>query len=490
VEWTVVTETLVEETMSEDALASEAAPEGSPEEKLTDKNNDPPSASVPATQKERLAYVVSLSRYYADRLTEASTAFWGIDHQFVLSAVTGKNLYFWKNEPFFVSQLPLGPSTPNDKLSEGPSSPNLIQLRISESLCGTTLSASLGVSHANHPDDFNLAEATALESEVLATYAKTLIKTLVEGLVDQAKAKKQAKIASPLIHLVWSVCSKKTGISGKIILSLPAYTLHWQKSLPAASPIKVPFHRYHHAQSTVRLFVGQTRVPLEDMQQLDVGDVVLLEHSNAQQLFLMDSQCQQKRPFPVQFSQHHRMCFNNLQDPPVMDTPTTTKPNDPLWDSLLIDLSAEFYPTKIPLQQLKQISEGLIVEIGDLSHNQIRLHVEGKTIAHGELVIVGDKFGVRVNAVTETDEVLETPLSVSIPAATKAITTDKPTAPRTAETPKTETNEADLSPVERRRLRRQQRMAEREARMKEGGGNAKTDDDWLNDDFDQNLGDE
>jgi flagellar motor switch protein FliN len=67
-----------------------------------------------------------------------------------------------------------------------------------------------------------------------------------------------------------------------------------------------------------------------------------------------------------------------------------------LWDHLQIDVHAEFAPTRIPLQQLKQMSEGLVVEVGDLLHNQIQLVANGKPLAQGELVIVGDKFGVLI----------------------------------------------------------------------------------------------
>ena len=65
----------------------------------------------------------------------------------------------------------------------------------------------------------------------------------------------------------------------------------------------------------------------------------------------------------------------------------------------MIEVEASFEPIKLPLKQLKQMTEGLVIEMGDLVHNRIALQVEGKTLAWGELLIVGDKFAVRVSRV-------------------------------------------------------------------------------------------
>lgn len=79
------------------------------------------------------------------------------------------------------------------------------------------------------------------------------------------------------------------------------------------------------------------------------------------------------------------------------------------------------------------MTEGLIVEVGDLTANRIRLHVEGKTVAVGELVIVGDRFGVRISRVGE--ETLEAPAeetTLHLPAAPSAVSpAQKPVARET-----------------------------------------------------------
>ena len=45
------------------------------------------------------------------------------------------------------------------------------------------------------------------------------------------------------------------------------------------------------------------------------------------------------------------------------------------------------------------MTEGLVVEVASLVDNEVRLHIDGKDLAVGELVIVGDKYGVMINKV-------------------------------------------------------------------------------------------
>ncbi|MEB3245288.1 MAG: FliM/FliN family flagellar motor switch protein [Vampirovibrionales bacterium] len=66
---------------------------------------------------------------------------------------------------------------------------------------------------------------------------------------------------------------------------------------------------------------------------------------------------------------------------------------------LSVDVYAEFEPQRLPLAQIRQMSEGLLVDIGALSQNRVRLHVDGKTVAIGELVIVGDRYGVLITKI-------------------------------------------------------------------------------------------
>ena len=74
-----------------------------------------------------------------------------------------------------------------------------------------------------------------------------------------------------------------------------------------------------------------------------------------------------------------------------------------IWDNIQVDINAEFEKVKISLGELKQISEGLVVDIGSIYDNRIDLKVENKLVAKGELVIINDRYGVRIDEVVPSE---------------------------------------------------------------------------------------
>ena len=60
---------------------------------------------------------------------------------------------------------------------------------------------------------------------------------------------------------------------------------------------------------------------------------------------------------------------------------------------------AEFDAVKVTLGELKNIESGLVVDLTSLYDNKVTLKVEGKPIAKGSLVIVNDRYGVKVDEV-------------------------------------------------------------------------------------------
>ena len=73
--------------------------------------------------------------------------------------------------------------------------------------------------------------------------------------------------------------------------------------------------------------------------------------------------------------------------------------NTNLWDSIEVEMSAQFDTVKITLGELKNIEEGLVVDLTSIYDNKVTLSVEDKPIARGELVIVNDRYGVKIDEV-------------------------------------------------------------------------------------------
>ena len=91
-----------------------------------------------------------------------------------------------------------------------------------------------------------------------------------------------------------------------------------------------------------------------------------------------------------------------------------------LWDSIEVDMYAELDPVKIPLGDLKKIEKGLVVDVAALYENKVTLRVENKVIGHGELVIVNDRYGVKITDIEE-----KAPAQQAIPAVKTSVAAEQ-----------------------------------------------------------------
>ena len=70
-----------------------------------------------------------------------------------------------------------------------------------------------------------------------------------------------------------------------------------------------------------------------------------------------------------------------------------------LWDTIEVEMTAQFDTVKVSLGELKNIEKGLVVDLTSIYDNKVTLSVDEKPIAKGELVIVNDRYGVKVNEI-------------------------------------------------------------------------------------------
>jgi flagellar motor switch protein FliN len=66
-----------------------------------------------------------------------------------------------------------------------------------------------------------------------------------------------------------------------------------------------------------------------------------------------------------------------------------------------VDVKVETYlgETSMTVGQLNALKAGGVIKLDATLNELVELRVNGVTIAHGELVAVGDKFGVRITSV-------------------------------------------------------------------------------------------
>ena len=69
-----------------------------------------------------------------------------------------------------------------------------------------------------------------------------------------------------------------------------------------------------------------------------------------------------------------------------------------------VTISMEIGRTKINIRNLLQLSQGSVVELDRLAGEPMDVLVNDTLIAHGEVVVVNDKFGIRLTDVISPEE--------------------------------------------------------------------------------------
>ena len=69
-----------------------------------------------------------------------------------------------------------------------------------------------------------------------------------------------------------------------------------------------------------------------------------------------------------------------------------------------VTISMEVGNTRIPIRNLLQLTQGSVVELDRLAGEPLDVLVNGTLIAHGEVVMVNEKFGIRLTDVVSQQE--------------------------------------------------------------------------------------
>ncbi|WP_397407972.1 flagellar motor switch protein FliN [Polaromonas sp.] len=69
-----------------------------------------------------------------------------------------------------------------------------------------------------------------------------------------------------------------------------------------------------------------------------------------------------------------------------------------------VQLTAELGRTRITIKSLLQLSQGSVVELDGLAGQPMDVFINGYLIAQGEVVVVNDKFGIRLTDIITPSE--------------------------------------------------------------------------------------
>lgn len=93
---------------------------------------------------------------------------------------------------------------------------------------------------------------------------------------------------------------------------------------------------------------------------------------------------------PEELAEQAGMAAEDINLQMVLDVPVT--------------ISMEIGRSRIPIRNLLQLNQGSVVELDRLAGEPLDVLVNGTLIAHGEVVVVNEKFGIRLTDVISPSE--------------------------------------------------------------------------------------
>ena len=95
--------------------------------------------------------------------------------------------------------------------------------------------------------------------------------------------------------------------------------------------------------------------------------------------------------------------FNSGVDEPALPAGSATPDLEAVMN-IPVTVSMEIGRTQISIRNLLQLNQGSVVELDRLAGEPLDVLVNGTLIAHGEVVVVNEKFGIRLTDVISAQE--------------------------------------------------------------------------------------
>ena len=87
------------------------------------------------------------------------------------------------------------------------------------------------------------------------------------------------------------------------------------------------------------------------------------------------------------------------------DAPTSNARNDiELVLDIPVQLTVELGRTRVPIKNILQLAQGSVIELDGLAGEPLDVMVNGCLIAQGEVVVVGERFGIRLTDIITPSE--------------------------------------------------------------------------------------
>lgn len=315
-------------------------------------------------------------------LSQSIERYWENEILFNLLAVNDfKNIrdeYLIKNSDFFSSQIRVDKHKP-------------VVIRLDKDFINNFLNNAL----ESKEELQELKNLTPLEVKILNNFCEYLYRQIQDILISPKQAKLSVK-SEKSINFIFLVSMKQDTVS-KIIFSIPQDRINMVKLKHKEAFCDDDFI---NSAAYVKIRAGYTKLTLEELQNLNKDDIVVLDNSNINKLTLISGDVEQDFKVEVDKSLILNIDSENEANE---ESNYEVQMEKNLWDDIQIELSAEFSKVKMTIGELKQITRGQIVDLGSVFNNEISLYIEDKKVAKGELLIINDKYAVRLNEVLSSN---------------------------------------------------------------------------------------
>ncbi len=310
------------------------------------------------------------SREYPPIVQAACDEFFLPGFQFILLGISKNINTLMDKDAYFVTKVMI------DKVHD-------MFFRSSEKAVGLILERVLGRAERK----FNLNRLTDLEAKIITAFNDYMYNSVSKLLVPAPPTLKRTNF--DVVHLTFLIKDVDKDTCGKFIVTLPDILL--KPDVVTSSENKFDYADFSSSTLDGSIKIGTTRLKLIDLKNIDIDDIVVLDNTNTNHMVL------QLEDYEKEINLNPNLGLVLPYDNDGGEEEMAENTN--LWDSIEVEMSARFDTVKITLGELKKIEEGLVVDLTSIYDNKVTLSVEDKPIARGELVIVNDRYGVKIDEV-------------------------------------------------------------------------------------------
>lgn len=321
--------------------------------------------------KELYAQYDWFSKGFPPIIQQACDEFFLPGFQFVLLGISKNINTLMDKDAYFVTKVMI------DKVHD-------MFFRSSEKAVGLILERVLGKPEGR----FNLNRLTDLEAKVITAFNDYMYNAVSKLLSPAPPTLKRTNF--DVVHLTFVIKDNDKNVCGKFIVTLPDVLLN--PDIVTNTGDKFDYADFSSSTLEGSVKIGTTRLKLIDIKSIDIDDIVVFDNTNTNHMVLKLGDYEKD----INLNPNLGLVLPFDNDNEGEDEMAE---NTNLWDSIEVEMSAQFDTVKITLGDLKKIEEGLVVDLTSIYDNKVTLSVENKPIARGELVIVNDRYGVKIDEV-------------------------------------------------------------------------------------------